>query len=76
MSEVPNPGSREAIYLGCRCPVLDNAHGRGFPWGGNDPSFWINGECPLHGGRSFPIEETDADEAISPTSEVTDERRQ
>lgn len=24
----PNPGSDEAIEIGCECPVLDNAHGR------------------------------------------------
>ena len=44
------PGSREAIAAGCRCPVLDNAHGRGFPAFGPEGgvAFWINGECPLH----------------------------
>lgn len=26
--DVPNPGSDEAIELGCACPVLENAHGR------------------------------------------------
>jgi len=25
----PNPGSDEAIKLGCKCPVLDNEHGAG-----------------------------------------------
>lgn len=44
----PNPGSYEALALGCRCPVLDNAHGEGVPYGG-ERSWWINGECPLHG---------------------------
>lgn len=46
----PNPGSDEALDLGCRCPVLDNANGRG-AWGssGEDAVFWINGDCPLHG---------------------------
>ena len=39
-----NPGSDEAIKLGCLCPQLDNAHGRR-----NDGLFWINGDCPLHG---------------------------
>ncbi len=50
--QLPNPGSDEARALGCRCPVLDNAHGRGFPWGGHDPSFWIRADCPLHGRQS------------------------
>ena len=44
---IPNPGSDEAIALGCTCPVLDNNHGKGFPYGG-ETSFWYNGECPVH----------------------------
>lgn len=24
----PNPGSDEAVAMGCRCAVLDNGHGR------------------------------------------------
>lgn len=45
----PNPGSKEAIDLGCVCPVLDNAHGRG-AWGtrGVKAIFWICGDCKLH----------------------------
>ena len=53
---VPNPGSPEAVTRGCTCPVLDNHHRRGIPWPREDgkdpkelPSFWINGECLLHG---------------------------
>lgn len=49
----PNPGSDEAINLGCTCPVLDNGHGNGCgrkDESGN-PLFWINGNCPVHGGR-------------------------
>jgi hypothetical protein len=52
----PNPGSTEAQKRGCTCPILDNAHGRGFPWPRDDgldpvlnPSFWITEGCPLHG---------------------------
>ena len=49
-NKIPNPGSDEARQRGCRCPVLDNNHGRG--WGkdehGND-IFVYNMECPLHG---------------------------
>ncbi len=38
----PNPGSDEALALGCRCPVLDNGRGRaGPPW-------WITQGCPVH----------------------------
>ena len=43
----PNPGSDEAVSQGCKCPILDNAKGRG-AWG--DPAtFWISPSCPLHG---------------------------
>ena len=45
--QVPNPGSDEALAQGCRCPVLDNGHGKGILWGGK-PSFWITKGCPLH----------------------------
>jgi len=50
---MPNPGSDEAIAQGCTCPVLDNAHGRG-AWGssGEDAVFWMNADCPLHGGEA------------------------
>ena len=27
---IPTPGSDEAIKMGCTCPVMDNAHGKGF----------------------------------------------
>lgn len=52
---VPTPGSPEAVAEGCRCPVLDNAAGRG-AWGTHDMPFekkvWTHaGNCPLHGGR-------------------------
>lgn len=43
----PNPGSPEAYALGCKCPILDNAHGRGVGCG----EFWISAECPLHGAK-------------------------
>ena len=39
---VPNPGSNEAIELGCICPVLDNNHGRG------SGPFWYTEGCPVH----------------------------
>jgi hypothetical protein len=44
---IPNPGSDEAIDKGCTCPVLDNAHGRGWKAGG-EQCFWITQGCPLH----------------------------
>lgn len=47
MSKPPNPGSIEAQRQGCICPVLDNAHGKGFQVKGHT-CFWFNGDCPLH----------------------------
>jgi hypothetical protein len=45
---VPPPGSDEALDAGCVCPVMDNGHGRGR---GSPPQFWVNDDCPMHGGR-------------------------
>lgn len=46
-----NPGSQEAIDKGCTCPILDNGRGAGVYRDDktNEPVFWINGDCPLHG---------------------------
>lgn len=46
----PNPGSDEAVKMGCTCPCSDNAYGIG-AWGtsGPDAVFWRNINCPLHG---------------------------
>lgn len=43
---VPSPGSDEAISLGCVCPVLDNAHGRGYL--GMEGVFVYTCGCPVH----------------------------
>jgi len=46
----PPPGSTEALALGCVCPVLDNAHGKGgYLCPVNGPQFWVVTTCPLHG---------------------------
>ena len=47
-----NPGSNDAIKNGCTCPALDNGHGNGCGRRdeNGDPLFWINGNCPIHGG--------------------------
>lgn len=42
-----NPGSDEAIARGCKCAVLDNAHGKGLR--GDPRYFSIMEDCPLHG---------------------------
>ncbi len=58
---IPNPGSDDAQWLGCRCPVLDN-------WRGSDEIGRIRGfvmvaNCPLHGfeEQKDTKEETESD---------------
>jgi len=52
---VPNPGSDEAIMMGCTCAVIDNAHGIGYH---GIPGQWIYTEgCPLHWPHSEPHRE-------------------
>uniref|UniRef100_A0A6M3LNG2 Uncharacterized protein n=1 Tax=viral metagenome TaxID=1070528 RepID=A0A6M3LNG2_9ZZZZ len=52
MEKRNNPGSDEAIEAGCSCAVLDNEHGAGCGWTGENgqPLFWITSNCPIHGG--------------------------
>jgi hypothetical protein len=45
----PNPGSAEAVALGCTCPVMDNNRGLSPPAMGG--GWWIDGSCPLHRGH-------------------------
>lgn len=56
-NETPPPGSDAALDLGCRCPVLDNAHGKGYLGGAKDKEtgetlYVITADCPLHAGGS------------------------
>ncbi len=45
----PKPGSKEAVDLGCVCPVMDNHYGKGFPYGGQkEPCFYVSENCKLH----------------------------
>jgi hypothetical protein len=45
----PNPGSDEAIAIGCKCPVIDNSHGKGvYILDSGVPAFWITEDCPIH----------------------------
>lgn len=39
----PTPGSPEAIALGCKCPRVDNGHGKR-----DDGRFVFSTECPVH----------------------------
>lgn len=53
--KLPNPGSPAAVDLGCECPIMDNAYGKGLPLGfAGEGTFWIDERCPLH---SVPEEE-------------------
>lgn len=51
MSETPNPGSDEALALGCRCAVLDNNHGK---WPPRPPHWFVTLGCPVHAPGSPP----------------------
>jgi len=44
--KIPNPGTEEALALGCKCPVLDNNHGRGCGW--LPGHFFYNRDCKVH----------------------------
>ena len=69
MTITANPGSRAAIALGCKCPVIDNGHGKGYMGGaiGKDGNvqFVVNETCVLHGFPSvisdIPAPVPDAD---------------
>ena len=56
--KTPSPGSDEADKLGCTCPRMDNAYGRG-AWGTWDKPegekvFFVNGNCPVHAKDGKP----------------------
>ncbi len=55
-----NPGSEEAVAKGCKCPVVDNFHGKGIPLTTDEGeiviAFWRDMACPLHGNPEL-IEE-------------------
>ena len=57
-----NPGSSHAVQRGCRCPVLDNAHGLGARGTrGADAIFWVSSDCPMHQRMTGNEEEADRD---------------
>jgi len=49
MTETPNPGSPEAINLGCTRAVLDNGYGNDEL--GKTRGFWITQGCPVHDSK-------------------------
>jgi len=49
------PGSNAALDAGCRCPPLENGHGRGHPTKTNPSGWMVNTNCPVHKNMShFP----------------------
>lgn len=52
MTAIPAPGSAKAVKMGCTCPVLDNAHGRGYMGGAKGK----NGEYPFDGDDFESVE--------------------
>jgi hypothetical protein len=46
MKHTPPPGSDAAIELGCKCPILDNAHGHGYM--GQQGIYVMREDCPVH----------------------------
>lgn len=46
MPDVPDPGTTEALDLGCQCPVMDNGHGKGYM--GQAGVFIFVVGCPVH----------------------------
>jgi hypothetical protein len=53
--DTPPPGSDAAIAKGCTCPVLDNAHGKGYM--GIPGTYVYGGACPLHTILDEPVME-------------------
>lgn len=45
--DTPKPGSHDAHVAGCICPIMDNAHGRGYM--GQEGIYVMRVDCPLHG---------------------------
>ena len=58
---VPNPGTQDAIDMGCTCPIIDNHYGEGIPTD-DGFAFWYNQECPIHGFEVNIREEDEDDE--------------
>ncbi len=52
------PGSPTAINNGCKCPVIDNGHGRGMYTDTDGIAVYaVNRDCPIHHNEidCFPI---------------------
>jgi len=58
MNDIPNPGSLEAIRVGCLCPHMGNNFGHGIMFNGAI-RFYISEYCPLHGRGTCYLPEQD-----------------
>lgn len=55
-SDQPNPGSNEAIELGCKCPAMDNRRGRGAYFDAfGMPVFWYSDACSIHANKTKEV---------------------
>jgi hypothetical protein len=45
---VHHPGSPKAREQGCKCPIMDNAHGRGIGGDGARYGWVMSSQCMLH----------------------------
>lgn len=53
--KIPNPGTEEAIEMGCTCPVMDNNYGQGAY--GQEGVYWYSADCPIHNPEKDDEEE-------------------
>ncbi len=75
-SKRSNPGSPRAIANGCKCPILDNANGKGYMGGFADkdggPVFVMMENCPLHGMKLKQPEKPKKTAKPKPVCDVCD----
>lgn len=57
----PHPGSPEAVDQGCRCPIIDNGHGKGRGGNGERFGWFMRQDCPLHGWEEELMQQLEAD---------------
>lgn len=62
----PNPGSLQALALGCKCPQGDNDFGRGSFYGKG--LYLIREDCPLHvvGANLTPLGQVKLRRMVTP----------
>jgi len=58
----PNPGSREALELGCICPVFDNCYGYGASVLDDRTYYYVTAGCPIHDLKNYKEEEKNGEE--------------